>query len=365
MSKKIELDAPCLGEIEKKYLAEAVDSGFCSSVGPFIPQFEQAVAHYLDVPCAVSVQSGTAALHMALYELGIGPGDEVIVPALTFIASINPILYVGATPVIVDVDQSTWTMDPVKMEQAITTKTKAVIPVHVYGNPCDMTAIMRVAEQRGLYVIEDATESLGAEYDGRKTGTWGDFGCFSFNGNKLITTGGGGMVVGRDPGRIAHIRSLINQSKDDAMPGMHREMGFNLRMTNIEAALGLAQFEQLGRFLRFKKQANEIYRDILASHPRVKFQDRYPASRENAWLTSITVDNDVDISHLCASLKTKGIPTRRMFMPADQMPYLKKSGPACSTAWDIYSRGLNLPSSTVNDPAMIKEAALAVREMLG
>src|SRR4030042_4431452 len=172
------LDAPSLGETEKRYLAAAIDSGYVSVIGPFVSEFEQKFARYVGARSAVSVQSGTAALHIALHELGISAGDEVIVPALTFIASINPILYVGARPVIVDVDKETWNMSTEAVHRALTSKTRAIIPVHLYGNPCQMEALLRIAEERNLHVIEDATESLGATYRGRQTGTMGDLGCY-------------------------------------------------------------------------------------------------------------------------------------------------------------------------------------------
>ena len=170
MSKEIFLDSPNIGELEKTYLNKAIDTGFVSTFGPFVPEFEEGFAKYLGVEKAVSLQSGTAALHMALYELGIGNNDEVVVPALTFVATVNPVLYVGATPVIVDVDINTWNIDPVKIKEAITDKTKAIIPVHLYGSPCNMDEIMDIAKKYGLYVIEDATESLGTKYKGKYTG---------------------------------------------------------------------------------------------------------------------------------------------------------------------------------------------------
>lgn len=250
---KIYLDAPNLGPVEKEYLVKCLNSNYVSTVGPFVPDFEEEFARLLGAEAAVAVQSGTAALHMALHALGIGPGDEVIVPSLTFIATVNPVLYVGARPVIVDVDPATWNIDPVGLEQAVTENTRAVIPVHLYGNPCQMDAIMEIARRYNLYVIEDATESLGALFNGHYTGTFGDFGCFSFNGNKLITTGGGGMLVTGDRERAQRVKFLVNQARDAARGYYHPEMGFNYRMTNIEAALGLAQLSRFRELLARKK----------------------------------------------------------------------------------------------------------------
>ena len=188
---KLELDAPNVGELEKQYLNRTIDSGFVSTFGPFVPEFEEKLAEYLGVRKSVSTQSGTAAMHMALWELGIGKEDEVIVPALTFIATVNPVVYVGAKPIFVDVDIQTWNIDPEQIKRNITKKTKAIIPVHLYGNACNMDEIMDIAKRHNLRVIEDATESFGTIYKDKYTGTFGDLGCFSFNGNKTITTGGG------------------------------------------------------------------------------------------------------------------------------------------------------------------------------
>ncbi len=364
MSKIIELDAPFVGETEKEYLCKAVDSGFVSSVGPFIPEFERKIADYLGVKGAVALQSGTAAIHMALYELGIGPGDEVIVPALTFAATVNPVLYTGATPVIVDVDSKTWNIDPQKIRQAITDKTKAIIPVHLYGNPCDMKEILDIAQEHNLYLVEDATESLGAKFDDKHTGVFGDFGCFSFNGNKLITTGGGGMVVSKNIEKIERIRYLANQAKDKDRPGCHSEMGFNYRMTNVGAALGLAQFERMSGFLDKKGAFKEIYQEVLGDLSGVRFQDTYSNATESRWFTCIAIENEAKVSNVMQQLKEKGISTRRIFVPLGEMPYLKEYANDCPNASEIYARGLCLPCSTLNDGESVKEAALVIREVL-
>ena len=271
--RKIELDAPNLGGQEKDYLGKAIDSNFISTFGPLVPEFEGKFARYLNVKKAVSTQNGTAGIHIALHELGIKDGDEVIVPALTFVATANPVMYVGARPVFVDVDSSTWNISPEEIEKNITEKTKAIIPVHLYGNPCDMEEICKIARKYSLYVIEDATESLGATYKNRYTGTFGDLGIFSFNGNKTITTGGGGMVVGNDEKRLEHIKFLVNQARDEAKGYYHSEIGFNYRMTNIEAPLGLAQLERLDEFLRKKEIFHNIYHEELRKVSSVRFQE--------------------------------------------------------------------------------------------
>jgi perosamine synthetase len=358
------LDAPNLGEQEKKKLCECVDSTYVSTAGPFVPEFEERFAGYLGVPSAVAVQSGTAALHVALAEIGIGPGDEVIVPALSFVASVNPVLYAGATPVLVDVDPETWILDMAKVRKALTPRTKAVIPVHIYGNPCDLDALRELCEGEGISIIEDATESLGGTWRGRPTGTFGELGCFSFNGNKLITTGGGGMVVSRDPERAKHVKFLVNQARDASKGYFHPELGYNYRMTNLEASLGLAQMERIDGFLAAKRRFAAIYREVLDGIDGVTLQKETPGGESAWWLPSITVEN-IPVPELQEALRTQGVPTRRIFSPMHTFPYLKQNAPfPCPNAERIYERGLNLPASTVSDDESVRHAAEIVRDVL-
>lgn len=366
MSKEIKLDAPNIGVLEKEFLGRAIDSGYISTIGPFVGEFEARFASYLgSAGGSVSTQSGTAALHVALYELGIGPGDEVIVPALTFAATVNPVLYVGATPVFVDVSAKTWNIDPEQIEQNITERTKAVIPVHLYGNPCDMEGIMRLAGKYNLHVIEDSTESLGAKYKGRYTGTFGDAGCFSFNGNKIITTGGGGMVVGKDPKLLNHIKFLVNQARDEANGYYHPEMGFNYRMTNIEAALGLAQMERLEEFLTKKRYFNRIYREGLGDIEFIRFQAGYEGAESSSWLTCLIFEKEIELPDLQKRLKESGIPTRRSFMPLTEFPYYrpyKKAG--LTTSYNIFANSLCLPGSTLNEEEDISFVCETIKKLV-
>jgi len=363
---KIFLDDPNLGDLEKKYLTKAIDTNFVSVIGPFVPEFEEKFAQYIGAERAVSTQSGTAALHMALYQLGIGEGDEVIVPSLTFIATINPVLFVGAKPVIVDVDPITWNINPQEIKKAITKKTKAIIPVHLYGSVCNIEEIIEIAQENNLFVIEDATESLGATCKNRQTGTFGDFGCFSFNGNKLITTGGGGMIVSNNQKKAEHIKFLVNQARDTSKGYYHPEVGFNYRMTNIEASLGLAQLERIDDFLDKKRKFRRIYQEVFNDLPYIKFQENCDNASGSWWLTCIKIDkNNIDIDNLKLKLKEKGIPTRRIFMPASEMPYLKKYSKPCPNAYEIYNQGICLPSSTLNNLHITDKAAMTLKEILG
>lgn len=345
----MELDAPNVGDLEKRYITEMIDSGFVSTFGPYVPKFEEELATFLGVEKCVSIQSGTAALHMALYELAIGKGDEVIVPAFTFIATANPVIYVGAKPIFVDVEANTWNINPSKIEERITPQTKAIIPVHLYGNPCDMDRIMSIAKKHNLYVIEDATESLGATYKGKYAGTIGDFGCFSFNGNKIITTGGGGMVVSGNLKRLERIKSLVNQARDETKGYSHSEIGFNYRMTNLEASLGLAQMARLGEFLKKKKKFIQIYKEELQNIESIRFQEGYEGANSSWWLCCIIFEGCQKIDLLQEQLREKGIPARRLFVPIPELaPYQKHKCDEYKNSQHIYEKGLCLPSSTLN-----------------
>lgn len=359
----MELDAPSIGVDEEKVVVEALRSGFVSSVGPLVPEFEAAIAARLNAKGAVAVQSGTAALHLALHALGIGPGDEVILPSLTFIATVNAVLYVGARPIIVDVDPITWCIDPVEVEIAITSKTKAIIPVHLYGVPCDMDKLRKIANAYNLYLIEDATEALGARFGGRFAGTIGDLGCLSFNGNKMITTGLGGMILGNDEKRIDRIRHLANQAKVDGPEYIHEEIGFNYRMTNIEAAIGLAQLKRLETFINKKILFRSTYREILDDV--VTFQGHYNESLPVWWLTAIKLPAGTNVHYIQEQMMVHGIPTRRIFFPLDRQKYLQKFvTKPCKVAHAIYKHGIWLPSSTVNSKDDVHFAANSLKKIL-
>ncbi|AEF17899.1 Glutamine--scyllo-inositol transaminase [Thermoanaerobacterium xylanolyticum LX-11] len=368
MFNNIQLDSPNLGDKEKEYLIKCIESGYVSTAGPFVPEFERRFAEFLNVNHCVSVQSGTAALHMALYELGIKDGDEVIVPAITFVATVNPIVYCGATPVFVDVDKDTWNIDPREIEKAITPKTKAIIPVHLYGNPCDMDKIMEIAMKNNIYVIEDATESLGALYKGKMTGTIGHIGCFSFNGNKVITTGGGGMISLNNEEWASHIRFLVNQARDIAQGYYHSEIGFNYRMTNLEASLGIAQLERLQEFLEKKRMYFELYKEIFNGIEEITVQKEYEGAESSAWLPSVKIDCKkvgMTIPQIQDELKKRGVPTRRIFNPiVDFPPYKEYKKGNYFNSYEIFENGLNLPGSTLNAFENIEYAAKALLNIL-
>jgi len=314
MEQYIPLSVPNLKGNELKCLTEAVSAEWVSTSGSFVTGFENEFAKYANVPVAAAVQSGTAALHLAMIECGIGAGDLVIAPTLTFIAAVNPITYVGAEPVFLDCDDSLC-IDPIKLERylaeecqsrdgKIYDKTlgkqiKAILVVHIFGNGADMESIMKIAESYDLPVIEDATEAVGTfyntgRYKGQMAGTIGDIGTYSFNGNKIITTGGGGMLVARDPKHVKHARHLATQAKSDELYFDHDEIGFNYRMTNIQAAMGVAQLEQLEDFIDIKYNNYLRYKELGID--LLPFSDYV---RPNYWFYShITDDRDKLIQHL-------------------------------------------------------------------
>jgi perosamine synthetase len=262
--KMIPVSMPQLSGNEEKYVLECLKSGWISSAGSFVTRFEEAYANYIGTKYATSCSNGTAALHLALLACGVGPGDEVIIPDLTFAATANAVLYCGAKPVLVDVEEKTWNIDPVLVENVMTSKTKAIIAVHLYGNPCDMDALMAIAERHKVYVIEDAAEAHGAVYRGRKVGGIGHIGCFSFYGNKILTTGEGGMCVTNDKKLLDTMELCKNHGMKKERRYFHEVIGFNYRLTNIQAAIGLAQLEQLPAFIKERSRVTQQYQKSLA-----------------------------------------------------------------------------------------------------
>ncbi|WP_422446927.1 LegC family aminotransferase [Thermoanaerobacterium sp. DL9XJH110] len=346
---KIPLDWPNLGELEKEYVVKAIESGYVSTSGPLVKKFEEEFANCVGAKYAVATANGTMALHLALMLLSIGPGDEVIVPALTFIASVNPVIYVGATPVVVDVDPVTWNIDPEAIKKAVTPRTKAIIPVHLYGNPANMIEIIKIARKYNLHVIEDASEALGSKLNGKYMGTFGDIGVFSFNGNKIITTGGGGMLVTDDELIARKARLIVNQGRESGIIEYeHIEIGYNYRLTNLQAALGLAQLKRLPEFLSAKVKNAEIYKQELNDIPGITWQQEIPEASSNWWLFSVILDEKYKSRiEIINDLKCDGIQTRPLFKPIYMQPCYKGfSFPLCPIAFKLYSRGINLPSAT-------------------
>lgn len=345
----IPIAEPSLGEEELKNITEAVESGWISSKGTFIPQFEEGFAHYCGMKYGVATCNGTVALHLALTALGVGTGDEIIAPTLTFIATANAIKYTGAEPVFVDSHPDYWCLDPEKIEPAVTSKTRAIMPVHLYGHPCDMDPVMNIARRHNLYVIEDAAEAHGAQYRGKKVGSFGDIACFSFYGNKIITTGEGGMCLTDNEPLAAKMRILRDHSMNPSKRYWHDTIGFNYRMTNMQAAVGVAQLEKLDKFVERKRQIASWYRETLkdlAESKLIKLHPETPWARTVYWVYSILIQDNfgIDRDDLMRKLEQGGIETRPLFYPAHTMPPYK-SGKRLPVAEGLSQRGISLPSS--------------------
>ena len=386
MRKFIPLSVPNFEGNERKYVDDAIDQGWVSTGGAYITKLEQELARFLQVPEVAACQSGTAALHLSLVEAGVRPGDIVLVPPLTFIAAVNPVKYQFAVPVFIDCDDS-FCMDPEKLRSFCESacewdgKTlrhhgaavKALIAVHVFGNMADMESIMTTAEKYHLTVIEDATEALGTKYtrgryQGKYAGTIGHFGAFSFNGNKIITTGGGGAVTAREPKTTEHIRFLSTQAKTDPHYYIHDEVGYNYRMTNIQAALGVAQMEELPEFIRRKQKNYGLYRELFEGFEYAFLLPFREGTESNQWFYSLQIDRThvrATMREIILALREKGIETRPIWgLINEQKPYRNEETWKTEKAPYYADRILNIPSSTQITEEEIRIVADEVKQLL-
>ena len=341
---------PNLSGNEKKYVMDCVDTTWISSNGKYVTQFEQAYSQWMGVKHALSCCNGTVALHLPLLALGIGPGDEVLVPTLTYIATANAVRYCGATPVFVDCLEDTWDMDAADAEKKVTQRTKAIIPVHLFGNPCDMDAIMALAQRHHLAVIEDCAECHGGTYQGQLVGTFGEFGTFSFFGNKIITTGEGGMVTTNRDDYAAQMRLLKGQGMSPQKRFWFEMVGYNYRMTNIEAAIGLAQLEKVEEHIAERKRVAGWYAEEFAGMEDVI---RTQKVTENAdcvwWMFSILLTDKAKVSRdqLAEILLSEGIETRPIFYPMHIMPVYEDANANCPVSERIAANGMNIPTHSM------------------
>lgn len=383
----IPLSVPNLNGRELQYLKKCIDTNWVSSAGSFVKDFEDAICSYTKSKYAVACVNGTAGLHIALNLSGVGKNDEVIVPTLTFIAPVNAVKYLGAEPVFMDCDDY-MNIDPVKLREfclkeckitkaGLKNKStgrivKAVIPVHIFGNPCDMQEIMRISRYYGLKVIEDATESLGSYYTSgvyrnKFTGTIGDIGVFSFNGNKIITTGGGGMIVTGNKAIAKKARYLIEQAKDDSVNYIHNEIGYNFRLTNLQAALGLAQLEQLEKFIRMKKHNYELYCKLFRPVKGIRMLAAPDGTSPNYWFYSLLVDKKeygMDREKLMNCLTKRKIQVRPIwYLNHLQRPYRMNQAYKVEKAPGFWKRVLNLPCSTSLQEKQINQIASVIRNL--
>ncbi|HQF43453.1 MAG TPA: DegT/DnrJ/EryC1/StrS family aminotransferase [Ignavibacteriaceae bacterium] len=343
MSFKYPVYQPSLGEKEKENVLECLNSTWISSKGKFITQFENSFSKYIDVKYSAAVCNGTVAIHVALLALGIGEGDEVIVPSFTYIASVNAIKYTGAKPVFVDSDLTTWQIDPNKIEEKITSKTKAIMVVHLYGQPCEMDSIKQIADRHNLFIVEDCAEAFGSLYKGKHVGTIGDISTFSFFGNKTITTGEGGMVVTNDQSLIEKVIHLKGQGLAKNREYYHDIIGYNYRMTNICAAIGSAQLERADELIEKKIQIAKWYESKLKGLP-VVFHSEVGEVRHSFWMISILLKDSLEREKVREHLRLNGIETRPTFHPVHLMPMYFVEGLSLAIAEDLGSRGINLPS---------------------
>jgi perosamine synthetase len=355
---------PSLTNLERKYLLQAIDSGWISSQGPFITQLENHFAAWHDMPHAVACSNGTTALHLSLDALGIGPGDEVLCPDLTFIAPANMARLTGAKVVLVDVEPDSWGIDPKKMSEKITVRTKAVIVVHAFGHSADMDPILAVAREHHLKVIEDVAEAPGARYKGKLLGTLGDMSCFSFFGNKIITTGEGGMVMTRDAARDKALRIRRDHGMSREKKYVHEVVGFNYRMTNMQAAIGVAQLERFSDILRKRNSQAALYGQLLGVSNKVTWRPELSWCETVHWLATISLRHEELRDPLLEHLKEDGIDCRQMVFPVHcAPPYVAANDPAeFPVSRNVSLRSLHLPSGTDlpdSDVKRICEAVLA------
>ena len=344
----IPVAAPVLRGREREYVLDCLDSSWISSCGAYVERFESAFAGFCETRHAVSCCNGTVALHLALLALGVGVGDEVIVPTLTFVATANAVTYCGARPVFVDSEPLTWNLDPALVEARITPRTKGIVAVHLYGHPSEMDALRDIARRHKLFVVEDAAEAHGAQYKGRSVGSLGDMACFSFYGNKILTTGEGGMVVTDDDALWRRAAQLRGQGMDFERRYWFPVVGYNYRMMNLPAALGLAQLEQVEWHLGRRREVAGWYRERLGDVPGIEWQSEQDWARHAYWLFTIKLSNSVALERdaLMSMLEERGIETRPVFYPMHVLPPYRESAPgdAFPVADEIARRGLCLPT---------------------
>jgi len=349
MSKRLFLSPPHMGGNEQKYINEVFESNYIAPLGAFVNKFEQSIRDYTGSKNALAVTCGTAAIHLALRILGVGKGDDVLASTFTFIGSVSPILYQGANPVFIDSDKESWNIDPVLLETYLKTcekKPKALILTHLYGQVADIEKITAICKAYDVYLIEDAAESLGATYNGKHSGTFGDFGVYSFNGNKILTTSGGGMLVSANEAWIKKAMFYSTAAKEPYLHYEHTEYGYNYRMSNVLAAIGVGQMEVIEDRVDKKREIFAWYKEELKDL-NVEFMPELANSRGNRWLTTLLFKEGTDIDKIIQVLETANCESRPLWKPMHMQPLFG----GCKTqlngiSEDMFSRGLCLPSGT-------------------
>ena len=360
---------PEIGEEEILNVNNAMNSGWISSKGPFIHEFENKFSNYCEVKFGVSNSNGTASLHLALRAIGIEPGDEVIVPNLTFIAVPNAVRYCGATPVFVDSTLDYWNIDPQKIEEKISNKTKALVIVHSYGYPCDMKPIMEIAERHNLFLIEDGAEAHGAKYNGKKIGSFGDISCFSFYGNKIITTGEGGMCLTNNEELYDKMLILRDHGMNKKIKYWHDVIGYNYRMTNIQAAIGVAQLSKIDRFIEIRRQQAELYLKLFRENEEnklVRFQNKEKWATPVNWIFSLIINTarvGVDRDKIIDILYENNIESRPLFYPLSHLPPFKTKE-SFPISEHLSAGGISLPSGVNLKPKDIENIVQTLNQMV-
>lgn len=357
--------APWLSGNARRYVLDCLDTGWISSLGEYVGRFEREFARFSETQHAVATSNGTTALHLALATLGVGPGDEVLVPDLTFVATANVVRYTGAAPVLVDADPTTWTLDPADAGRRVTARTRAIIPVHLYGHPADMDPILEMARAHGLWVVEDAAEAHGARYQGRRVGALGHIGAFSFYGNKIITTGEGGMLVTNDAVLAQRAAFLRDHAMDPHRRYYHPEVGFNYRMTNIQAAIGCAQLEQVEAILDRRKAIAAAYEAGLVGIPGLGLPPSESWAQNVYWMYSVLVGPafGCDRDAVREGLRARGVDSRPFFVPLHDLPPYRAEAAAFPVAARLSRTGINLPSGTGLTLDEIATVCRALREL--
>ena len=365
----IPVNQPLISKNALKYVSDCIKTGWVSSAGTYISRFEYEFAKFVGMKHAITTTSGTSALHLSLATLGIGPHDEVIVPAHTMFACAAAVVYTGATPIVVDVERDTWNMDVSLVEAKISKRTKVIMPVHIYGHPVDMDPIIALAKKYRLTVVEDAAEAHGALYRGKMVGSIGTIGAFSFYANKIITTGEGGMVVTNNEKLAKRARSLRDLAHSPKRRFLHEEVGFNYRLTNLQAALGLAQLEEVDRFIRKKLWMAQLYNKHLSKIEGITLPPKKPWAKNVYWMYAIVVEDAFGISRdeLQKKLYERGIDTRTFFIPLHRQSALKRLGLVTSDTYpvadEIAERGMYLPSGLAITKKEIEEVCDTIHEI--
>ncbi|RKG92498.1 DegT/DnrJ/EryC1/StrS family aminotransferase [Corallococcus terminator] len=356
MSSRIYLSSPHMGTLERRYVEDAFASNWIAPLGPHVDAFQEEFARCVGSPHALALSSGTAALHLALQLVGVGPGDDVLVSTLTFSASVNPIRYLGASPVFIDSERTSWNMDPALLEEELATRARAgrlpraVIVVHLYGQSADLDPLLAACDRYGVPVVEDAAEALGSSYKGRAPGTFGRVGIYSFNGNKILTTSGGGMLVSSDGELIQHALKLATQARDAAPHYQHSEIGYNYRLSNVLAAIGRGQLLVLEDRVLARRANHAFYAKAFADLPGIAFMPEAPWGRHTRWLTTLTIDPEAfgaDRETVRTALEKENIEARPVWKPMHLQPVFasfdRRRG---SVSEELFERGLCLPSGS-------------------